>query len=56
MPQIIYDASFLRQVIRGEIWFKKCPDCEATGVTYKDRCECKNCEGLGYIPVQGYRP
>lgn len=56
MAHVTYSRDLMRQVIRGEVWFRKCPDCETTGVDYKNKTECEECEGLGYIPIQGHKP
>jgi rRNA maturation endonuclease Nob1 len=54
MSEASYDNHFLRKVIRGEIWFKRCPDCETTGQNFQEHHECETCGGLGYNPVPGF--
>ena len=56
MTQPRYDNAFLRKVIRKEVWFKRCPDCEATGFDYDTEKDCETCDGLGYVPIEGFVP
>ena len=52
----LYDVHFLRKVIKGEVWFKRCSDCESTGHDYADNDDCETCDGLGYIVIEGFKP
>lgn len=56
MTRVSYDSNFLRQVIKGEIWFKHCSECGTSGFDYKTREDCEKCDGLGYVPVVGFKP